>query len=76
MQNTRKPVDQFYSENEVAETLGISVSRLYELLDQHIFNDGSQRPAELTFSNSDLVLLGFWERSEPNPKVLRMPRRR
>ncbi len=64
-----------YSEEEVADLLGISILRLHELLDEHIFNDGTHRPENLTFTNSDVVLLGFWQRTEPNPKVVRMPRR-
>ena len=64
-----------YTEEEVAELLGISVSRLHGLLDRHIFNDGTPRPPDLTFTNSDVILLGFWRRSEPNPKVVYMPRR-
>jgi len=74
MQNMNKTC-AMYSEQEVAELLGISISRLYDVLDRHIFNDGSSRPADLTFTNSELVLLRFWLRSEPNPKVVRMPRR-
>ena len=65
-----------YTEQEAAELLGISVSRLHDLLDEHIFNNGTARPSDLTFTNSDVVLLGFWRRTQPNPKVVRMPRRR
>ncbi len=75
MTNTDKPVKEFYSEVEAAEALDISITRLRMLLDEHIFNDGTNRPAELQFSNSDLVLLKFWDHSTPNPKVVRMPRR-
>jgi len=64
-----------YSEDEAALFLGISLSRLHMLLDEHVFNDGSTRPPELVLQSSDLVLLRFWHRSTPNPKVLRMPRR-
>ncbi len=74
MQNT-KPNLEMYTEREVADLLGISVSRLYDLLDEHIFNDGTSRPADLTFTNQELLLLGFWQRSQPNPKIVRMPRR-
>jgi len=74
MQNTMKSSDE-YSEQEIAGLLGISVSRLYDLLDRHIFNDGTKRPPALTFTYSELVLLGFWLRSDPVPKVVRMPRR-
>jgi hypothetical protein len=70
----RKAKD-WYSEFEAAEALGISVGRLHDLLDDNIFNDGTSRPANLRLQSSDLVLLGFWHRTTPNPKVLRMPRR-
>jgi hypothetical protein len=50
--------------------------RLHELLDQHIFNDGKPRPAGLNFTNAELLLLSYWQRTELNTKVLRMPRRK
>ncbi len=79
MTNADNPFKQFYTESEAASMLGISVATLHSLLDQHIFNDGSQRPDELLLQSSDLVLLRFWNRSSPNPspnpKVIRMPRR-
>ncbi len=75
MPTADKPFKQFYSEAEAALILGISVNRLRLLLDENIFNDGSQRPDEIVLQSSDLVLLRFWHRSTPNPKVIRMPRR-
>ncbi|HLJ90532.1 MAG TPA: hypothetical protein VKZ53_27230 [Candidatus Angelobacter sp.] len=69
------PEKEFYSETEAAGFLNISITRLYSLLDEHVFNDGSTRPAELTFRESDLILLGFWNQSRGNDKVVRMPRR-
>ena len=63
----------YYSEAEAAQILGISVPRLHLILDEHVFNDGSQRPAQVSFQPSDLVLLSFWHRSTANPKVVRMP---
>ena len=74
-QTSDKPFKQSYSEIEAAAILGISVNRLRSLLDEHIFNDGSERPDELQLQASDLVLLRFWLRGTPNSKVLRMPRR-
>jgi len=71
----RKLQQESYTEVEAANTLGISVARLHLLLDENIFNDGSLRPQSLTFRPSDLVLLGFWHRTSPNPKVVRMPNR-
>ncbi len=75
MTNTPKPIKEFYTEVEAAEALNMSVTRLFMLLDEYVFNDGSARPEQLKFRNSDLVLLKFWDRSTPNPKVVRMPRR-
>jgi hypothetical protein len=75
MHNVENPFKQLYTESEAATMLGISVARLHSLLDQHVFNDGSERPDELLLQSSDLVLLRFWNRSSPNPNVIRMPRR-
>lgn len=69
------PQKEFYSEVEAADYLDISIERLYSLLDEYIFNDGSERPGDLTFCDADLVLLGFWIKGQENPKVIRMPRR-
>ncbi len=75
MPTADKPFKQFYTESEAALLLGISLNRLRLLLDENIFNDGTRRPEELVLQSSDLVLLRFWHRSTPNPKVIRMPRR-
>ena len=75
MPNTMKTTKEFYTEVEAAEALNMSVSRMYMLLDEHVFNDGTVRPEQLKFRSSDLVLLRFWSRSTPNPKVVRMPKR-
>jgi len=70
-----KPFKQYYSETEAALMLGLSVHTLRMLLDEHIFNDGTSRPADLQLRASDLVLLRFWHKSRENPKIIRMPRR-
>lgn len=70
-----KPVKEFYTESEAARYLNISVIELHSLLDQYIFNDGHHRPENLSFCEADLVLLGFWNRGNENPKVIRMPHR-
>lgn len=67
---------EYYTEQEAADSLGISIERLRFLLDQNIFNDGSKRPKDLELHRSDLVLLQFWDRTAENPKVVRMPRRK
>ena len=68
------PFKQYYSEDEAALMLGISVHTLRMLLDEHVFNDGTMRPGNLQLRASDLVLVRFWHKSRPNPKVIRMPR--
>ena len=75
MLNANKTFKQYYTEAEAAMLLGISLTRLRCLLDEHIFNDGTERPAGLRLQASDIVLLRFWNRGTANPKVLRMPKR-
>jgi hypothetical protein len=65
---------EFYTEQEAAESLGISLQRLHSLLDQKVFHDGLQRPVQLNFLQTDLVLLAIWHREEP-ANLVRMPRR-
>ncbi|HEV2963261.1 MAG TPA: hypothetical protein VG649_15630 [Candidatus Angelobacter sp.] len=69
------PQKEYYSESEAARFLNISLAHLYMLLDEFVFNDGTVRPTNITFRESDLVLLGFWSKSHENPKVIRMPKR-
>ena len=73
MNKALRPEKEFFTEVEAAAALGVSVQRLHDLLDDHIFNDGSARPTELTFRASDLVLLKFWDRGPDDRKILRMP---
>ena len=75
MYNLRPPVKESFSEEEAAASLGLSISTLHILLDEHIFNDGIPRPANIRLTSSDLVLLEFWHNSTPNSKVVRMPHR-
>lgn len=64
------------TENEAAQWLGISIERLHRLLDQHIFNNGTPRPAEIRFTQSDLLLLSYWCDKRNGQKVVSMPSRR
>lgn len=75
MQNSTHKEKEFYSEIEAAKLLGISLTRLYMLLDEHVFNDGTRRPAKLSLVASDLLLIAFWHRTTPSRKVVCMPRR-
>lgn len=76
MNKALRPEKEFLTEVEAATSLGISLQRLHELLDVHIFNDGSARPTGLTFRASDLILLKFWDRGPDDRKIIRMPIRR
>lgn len=67
---------EFYTEQEAADILGISLARLYLLLDQNVFNDGGSRPRDIELTSADLVLLEFWNRALPTQKVVAMPKRR
>lgn len=64
------------TEQQAAQLLGISVDALYRLLDQHIFNNGSPRPANILFTQSDLLLLSYWCDNPKLGKVVAMPCRR
>ena len=64
-----------YSEQEAAESLGISVSRLRLLLDENVFNDGGPRPKNIELAPSDLLLLQFWNKARASEKVVAMPKR-
>jgi hypothetical protein len=68
-----KAAKEYYNETEAAQSLGISLARLHQLLDEHLFNDGSGRPEAVIFRASDLTILSFWHQSTPNPKIVRMP---
>jgi len=73
----RLPKDHLYSESEAAAALGITVARLHQVLDQHIFNNGSLRPNAIRFTSSDLLLLGYWcsGQSTNSHEVITMPKR-
>ncbi len=71
---TLNPVQEF-TEQEAAKSLGIGLDDLYRLLDEHIFNNGTPRPAGLVFTHADLLLLSYW-RGDTESNVIRMPRRR
>ncbi len=70
--------DRLYDEHEAAAALGVTIARLHEVLDLHIFTDGNGRPQSLQFTSSDLLLLGYWcngPRIEA-AEVITMPKRR
>jgi len=70
--------DRLYDEREAAAALGITLARLHEVLDQHIFTEGNIRPQSLHFTSNDLLLLGYWCNSPRigMPEVITMPKRR
>jgi prophage maintenance system killer protein len=78
MSNVNRSSQESYSESEAAAALGISISRLHDLLDKHVFTAGNKRPQSIDFTASDLLLLGYWNTltQPPASKVIAMPRRR
>jgi len=58
--------------------LGVTLARLHQLLDEHIFTDGGERPSSIEFTSSDLLLLSYWNASTESPAlaVIPMPRRK
>ena len=57
--------DRVYDEKEAAAALGITVSRLHEVLDQHIFTAGNPRPQALQFTSLARRVTG--QRLRPAP---------
>jgi prophage maintenance system killer protein len=75
--SNRLTKDRLYNEAEAAAELGITLARLHEVLDQHIFTNGNARPTSLHFNASDLLLLGYWCSGErtASHEVITMPKR-
>ena len=69
--------NHLYSEAEAAAALGITVARLREILDQHIFTNGSVRPSSIQFTSDDLLLLDYWcdSRRTAMHEIITMPKR-
>ncbi len=63
------------TELQAAESLGISLETLYAILDEHVFNQGMPRPANLRFTTSDVLMLSCWVTGARQRNVVRMPRR-
>ncbi len=77
MSNLKRWPKDSYTETEAAAILGVTVARLHQLLDQHIFTNGDRRPPSVEFTSSDLLLLSYWNSSTESlpPEVIRMPHR-
>jgi len=74
----KRSTKDLYSEAEAAVALGISISRLHELLDQYIFTNGNRRPDAIQFTASDLLLLNYWSNDSKRTvthEVITMPKR-
>ena len=71
MSNLKRLPKNWFTENEAAAALGVSLNRLHQLLDQHIFTEGNERPTNIEFTASDLLLLGYWNNQEPaRPQII------
>ncbi len=62
--------DKTYSEAEASQHLGISLERLHQLLDEHVFSSGDPRPETCVFRHADLLLLRYWSQSESGLKLV------
>ncbi len=72
----KQPVKQVYSEQEAANSLGISVNTLHSILDEHVFNDGVPRPATMELMLADVLLVAYWIGEEVGDrKVVAMAKR-
>ncbi len=74
MHRPARTTKDFYTEEETAAELKITVDRLHHLLDRKLFNDGSSRPPSISFQSTDLILLRFWLEQD-QPKLIQMPSR-
>jgi hypothetical protein len=74
MSTTVKPEKMDFTEEEVAQQLGISLERLHALLDVNVFNDGSEKPEKISFRPQDLVMISMWHKTTPE-NLLSMRRR-
>lgn len=78
MAKVKPSMKDSYSEAEAAAALGITITRLHELLDQYIFTNGNLRPTAIQFTASDLLLLSYWSNDSKRPvrrEVITMPKR-
>ena len=78
MPNPKPSPQDSDSEAEAAAALGITVSRLHELLDKHVFTQGQKRPDSIEFTSSDLLLLNYWNQDNKAAgahEVIQMPKR-
>jgi hypothetical protein len=78
MAKVKPSIKELYSEAEAAAALGISITRLHELLDQYIFTNGNLRPDAIQFTGSDLLLLSYWSNDNKRAvtrEVITMPKR-
>ena len=80
MTNPDRPFKESYTEAEAAAALNITIARLHQILDQHIFTRGSLRPESVEFTSTDLLLLSFWSKNGKSipatRRVLQMPKRK
>jgi len=75
MLNIKSPARHLYTEREASEALGIPLALLHLVLDEHIFNDGAPRPANVEFTSSDLLMISYWVEKTPMENLLTMPAR-
>ncbi len=76
MYSLKQPVKQVYTEQEAANSLGISVGALHGILDKHVFNDGIPRPQTMELMLADVLLVAYWLGEEQiGPRLVSVMRR-
>lgn len=75
MLNLKKTIKQYYTEIEAAETLGITLEALHEILDEHVFTADHPRPEILELTHAEMILLSVWAEPERGKNVVTMPPR-
>jgi len=78
MAKANRSTKDLYNEAEAAAALGITITRLHQLLNQYIFTNGNSRPMAIQFTASDLLLLSYWSKDSKRPvshEVITMPKR-
>ena len=78
MAKANRSTKDLYNEAEAAAALGITLTRLHQLLDHYIFTNGNLRPVAIQFTASDLLLLNYWSNDSKRSvshEVITMPKR-
>jgi hypothetical protein len=69
MSNLKRLPKDSCTEAEAAAVSEVTIARLHQVLDEHIFTEGAERPRSIEFSSTDLLLLSYWNSTTDSPPV-------